>query len=77
MVTLVPERREERITEGGLEVQLNRENLKKYIRLFRDADIMVSLLINADLDQVKAAQWVETDYIQVHTAPFCEAQTIS
>ena len=77
MVTLVPERREERVTEGGLEVQLNRENLKKYIRLFRDADIMVSLLINADLDQVKAAQWVETDYIQVHTAPFCEALTIS
>ena len=77
MVTLVPERREERITEGGLEVQLNRENLKKYIRLFRDADIMVSLLINADLDQVKAAQWVETDYIQVHTGPFCEALTIN
>ncbi len=77
MVTLVPERREERITEGGLEVQLNRENLKKYIRLFKDADIMVSLLINADLDQVKAAQWVETDYIQVHTGPFCEALTIS
>jgi len=68
MVTLVPERREERITEGGL---------KKYIRLFKDADIMVSLLINADLDQVKAAQWVETDYIQVHTGPFCEALTIS
>ena len=77
MVTLVPERREERITEGGLEVQLSRENLKKYIRLFKDADIMVSLLINADLDQVKAAQWVETDYIQVHTGPFCEALTIS
>ena len=35
MVTLVPERREERITEGGLEVQLSRENLKKYIRLFK------------------------------------------
>lgn len=77
MVTLVPERREERITEGGLEVQLNRENLQKYIRLFKDADIMVSLLINADLDQVKAAQWVETDYIQVHTGPFCAALTIS
>ena len=77
MVTLVPERREERITEGGLEVQLNKENLKKYVRLFKDADIMVSLLINADLDQVKAAQWVETDYIQVHTGPFCEALTIS
>jgi pyridoxine 5-phosphate synthase len=56
MVTLVPERREEHITEGGLEVQLNRENLKKYIRLFRDADIMVSLLINAEeFDRIQNA----------------------
>lgn len=77
MVTLVPERREEVSTEGGLEVQLNRENLKKYVRLFKDADITVSLFISPDLDQIKAAQWVETDYIEVHTGPFCEARTIS
>lgn len=77
MVTLVPERREEVATEGGLEVQLNRENLKKYVRLFKDADITVSLFISPDLDQIKAAQWVETDYIEVHTGPFCEARTIS
>ena len=77
MVTLVPERREEVTTEGGLEVQLNRENLKKYVRLFKDADITVSLFISPDLDQIKAAQWVETDYIEVHTGPFCEARTIS
>ena len=67
MITLVPERREELTTEGGLEVQLNRENLKKYIRLLKDSDITVSLFINPDLDQVKAAQWVEADYIEVHT----------
>lgn len=77
MVTLVPERREEVTSEGGLEVQLNRENLKKYVRLFKDADITVSLFISPDLDQIKAAQWVETDYIEVHTGPFCEARTIS
>lgn len=77
MVTLVPERREEVTTEGGLEVQLNRENLKKYVRLFKDADITVSLFISPDVDQIKAAQWVETDYIEVHTGPFCEARTIS
>lgn len=76
MVTLVPERREEVTAEGGLEVQLNRENLKKYVRLFKDADITVSLFIIPDLDQIKAAQWVETDYIEVHTGPFCEARTI-
>ena len=77
MVTLVPERREEVATEGGLEVQLNRENLQKYVRLFKDADITVSLFISPDVDQIKAAQWVETDYIEVHTGPFCEARTIS
>lgn len=77
MVTLVPERREELTTEGGLEVQLNRENLKKYVRLFKDADITVSLFINPDLDQIKAAQWVEADYIEVHTGSFCEARTIT
>jgi pyridoxine 5-phosphate synthase len=77
MVTLVPERREELTTEGGLEVQLNRETLKKYVGLFKDADITVSVFINPDLDQVKAAQWVEADYIEVHTGPFCEAMTLS
>jgi pyridoxine 5-phosphate synthase len=77
MVTLVPERREEVTIEGGLEVQLNRENLKKYVRLFKDADITVSLLITPDLEQIKGAQWVEADYIEVHTGPFCEARTIS
>jgi pyridoxine 5-phosphate synthase len=76
MVTLVPERREELTTEGGLEVQLNRENLQKYVRLLKDADIAVSLFINPDLDQVKAAHWVEADYIEMHTGPFCEAWTI-
>lgn len=77
MVTLVPERREELATEGGLEVQLNRDNLKKYVRLFKDADVTVSLFINPDLDQIKAAQWVEADYIEVHTGSFCEARTIT
>jgi pyridoxine 5-phosphate synthase len=38
---------------------------------------VVSLLINPDLDQVKAAHRVEADYIEVHTGPFCEAQTMS
>jgi len=77
MVTLVAERREELTTEGGLEVQLNRENLKKYVRLFKDAEITVSLVINPDLDQIKAAQWVEADYIEVHAGSFCEARTLA
>jgi pyridoxine 5-phosphate synthase len=77
MITLVPERREELTTEGGLEVQLNRENLQKYVRLLKDADISASLFVNPDLDQVKAAQWVEADYVELQTRPFAEARTMS
>jgi len=77
MVTLVAERREELTTESGLEVQLNRENLKKFVRLLKDADITASLVINPDLDQIKAAQWVEADYIEVHAGFFCEARNLT
>ncbi len=77
MITLVPERREELTTEGGLEVQLNRENLQKYVRLLKDAEISASLFVNPDLDQVKSAQWVEADYVELQTRPFSEARTIS
>ena len=76
MVTLVPERREEVTTEGGLETQLNKEMLKKLVRLMRDADVMVSLLLSPELDQIKAAVWVEAQYVQIHTGAFCEARTL-
>ncbi len=76
MVTLVPERREEVTTEGGLETQVNKEMLKKLVRLLRDAEIIVSLLLNPEVDQVKAALWVEAQYVQIHTGAFCEAHTL-
>jgi pyridoxine 5-phosphate synthase len=77
MVTLVPERREELTTEGGLEVQLNKDTLKKLVRLLRDAEIIVSLLVNPELDEVKAAHWVEAQYVEIHTGAFCGARTLA
>ena len=74
-VTLVPERREELTTEGGLEVALNMESFKKYIRLFHDADITVSLFIDPDLDQVKSAHRVGADVIEISTARYSESKT--
>jgi pyridoxine 5-phosphate synthase len=76
MVTLVPERREELTTEGGLEGQFSKEMLKKLIHLLRDADITVSLLLSPDVDHVKTAHWVEAQYVQVHTGTFCQARTL-
>ncbi len=74
-VTLVPERREELTTEGGLEVTLNLESFKKYTRLFHDADITVSLFIDPDLDQVKAAYRVGADVVEISTARYSESKT--
>ncbi|MGE5311821.1 MAG: pyridoxine 5'-phosphate synthase [Nitrospirota bacterium] len=74
-VTLMPERREDATTEGGLETQLNKDMLKKLVRVVRDADVIVSLLLNPEMDQIKTAVRVEAQYVQIHTGAFCEAHT--
>jgi pyridoxine 5-phosphate synthase len=75
MVTLVPERREELTTEGGLEVSLNLEAFRKYVHLLQEAELVVSLFIDPDLDQVKAAHRVGADYIEIHTGRYSEARS--
>ena len=74
-VTLVPERREELTTEGGLEVAMNMEYLKKAVRLLQDADIRVSLFVDPDVDQVKATHRVGADAIEIHTGKYADAKT--
>ena len=59
VVTLVPERREELTTEGGLDVAGQRAHRRKVVKTLEDAEINVSLFIDPDLDQVKAAHRVE------------------
>src|SRR5438477_212160 len=54
--TLVPERREETTTEGGLDVALNLNHLTRSVGLLLDAGIAVSLFVDPDLDSIKACQ---------------------
>ncbi len=75
MVTLVPERREELTTEGGLEVAMNMDYLKKVIRLLKDAEIQTSLFIDPDIEQVKASHRVDTDIVEIHTGKYADAKT--
>jgi len=75
--TLVPERREELTTEGGLDVVAGRENVRKVVKTLRDADIEVSLFIDPDLDQVKAAHRVEAQTVELHTGRYCDARLAS
>jgi len=72
-VTLVPERREELTTEGGLDVAHHRDHIKKYVQSIKDADIQVSLFIDPDLDQVRAAHRVEAHAVEIHTGKYCDA----
>jgi pyridoxine 5-phosphate synthase len=72
-VTLVPERREELTTEGGLDVLRHRQQLETPIARLRQAGIIVSLFVDADLRQIEASQRVGADYIEIHTGCYCDA----
>jgi pyridoxine 5-phosphate synthase len=70
VVTLVPERREERTTEGGLEVAGAPESLRRHVDALRDAGIKVSLFIAADLAQVEASHALGVAQIELHTGEY-------
>jgi pyridoxine 5-phosphate synthase len=72
--TLVPERREELTTEGGLDVVGNRDAIRKVVKTLRDAEIVVSAFIDPDVDQVRAAHRVEADVVEIHTGRYCDAR---
>jgi pyridoxine 5-phosphate synthase len=73
-VTLVPEKREELTTEGGLDVSMHRHLLKKQIGLLQQGGITVSLFVDPDLEQIKAAHRVGADSVEIHTGSYCEAR---
>jgi len=67
---LVPERRQELTTEGGLDVVSNLAYLKDYIAKLNDAGIIVSLFIDASAPQVEAAAKAGAQYIELHTGQY-------
>jgi pyridoxine 5-phosphate synthase len=75
MCTIVPEKRAELTTEGGLDVRIHHEALKLVIEKLQEGGIIVSLFIDPDPDQIKAANKAGADYIEIHTGAFAEAAT--
>src|SRR5258708_647291 len=73
-VTLVPERREELTTEGGLDVNTHRDAVGAATRVVREAGIEVSLFIDPDLEQVRASHRVDAHAVELHTGRYCEAK---
>ena len=76
MVTLVPERREELTTEGGLDIIGHRDGLQSIIKHLHDGGVAVSLFIDSSVDQVKTAHRINTDYVEIHTGPYANAKRL-
>ena len=74
LVTLVPERRQELTTEGGLEVAGQQERIQRIVELLHDSGIPVSLFIEPDLNQIKAAHKVRADFVELHTGRYANAR---
>jgi pyridoxine 5-phosphate synthase len=72
-VCIVPEKREERTTEGGLEVAREENQLAHYIAPLRDAGCRVSIFIAADKRQIEAAHRIGAQVIELHTGAYCDA----
>jgi pyridoxine 5-phosphate synthase len=72
-VTLVPERREEITTEGGLDVVLNSSQVRPMVKTLQDAGIDVSLFVDPELEQVKEAHKLDAHAVELNTAAWSEA----
>jgi pyridoxine 5-phosphate synthase len=75
-VCLVPEKREELTTEGGLDVVGQSEKIKSATGKLTEAGIKVSLFIDADREQIDAAQMCGAPYIELHTGHYADALTM-
>lgn len=71
--TLVPERREEVTTEGGLDVLLNQNLIKKTAADLKEAGVEVSIFVDPDYDQIKAIAKLGVRFIEINTAKYAEA----
>lgn len=73
LATIVPEKRQELTTEGGINVIDNISLLKSTIKDLHKHDIEVSLFIEPEIDQIDASAEIESDFIEIHTGHFANA----
>jgi pyridoxine 5-phosphate synthase len=73
--TLVPEKREELTTEGGLEVASRIDFLKSYVARLQQGGITVSLFVDPDEKQIAASKKTGTDWVEIHTGAYANAKS--
>jgi pyridoxine 5-phosphate synthase len=70
---LVPEKREERTTEGGLDIIAGHDHLRAVVRMLKDEGIRVSLFVEPEVEVMEAARSLEAPVVELHSGAFCEA----
>ncbi len=74
VATLVPERRQELTTEGGLDVVEHRERIRAMVNLLHEGGILVSLFVDPDVHQIRAAHKVQADFVELHTGRYANTR---
>jgi pyridoxine 5-phosphate synthase len=74
LVTLVPERREELTTEGGLDVKARPDEYKKVIKQIKEKGIEVSLFVDPDPQQIEIGRRIGAGVVEIHTGHYAEAR---
>jgi len=76
LVTLVPEKRKELTTEGGLNVKANRETIQSAIKRLKDSGIIVSLFIDPSEDDIELSKEAGADMVEIHTGSYSNEKGI-
>jgi pyridoxine 5-phosphate synthase len=74
LVTLVPEKRQELTTEGGLDVRAHQKTVQEAVKKIHGAGIPVSLFINPDADDIEISQEIGADMVEVHTGKYADTR---
>jgi pyridoxine 5-phosphate synthase len=75
LVTLVPEKREELTTEGGLDVRAQPAHYRKTVERLKEAGIQVSFFVDPDQGQIQEAHQCGADIVEIHTGHYSEARS--
>ena len=73
-ITLVPEKRHELTTEGGLDVNSNLKKIRQVVEEFHDIGVLVSLFIEPDKKTIELSRESGADFIELHTGTYCNVQ---
>lgn len=76
VITLVPEKREELTTEGGLDLIVHKNTIAETVNTLQDNGIPVSIFIDPDPEQIKIAHKISASMVEIHTGTFCDATTV-